>query len=417
MTTQGAIPATGTGCSAPVDAVDPDLRAAFDALDRANVGWLVLRGSVDGGRGDVDLLVDPSARALVGPALTAAGFVHRRAPEHRPHRLFVRRSSAGWLVLDVLHEVEPVGARSHPFPIAAELIERSSRDVLEVPRPSTEDAAWLALLRAGRPGALSVDMSSIPSTLEGPVPGLLDDLVGSSTASHLLAAVSGADPASASRALAPITSVLRPRPRPLPRFIRRVRDALAWRSEGRNGVAVAVLGPDGAGKSTLIAGLCESLPFAVSVHYLGVFRTSERERLLRRIPGVALAGKLATLRIRSLSGALGTRRGRIVLYDRHVVDALLRPGKHTFRSRVSYGLLARACPPPDLFVVLDAPGEVMFARKGEHTVGILEERRQRYLDLRQRYDQLEVVDATASESDVRRIVETLIWQHYAGESL
>jgi len=414
VTIQGARPTSQATGLIRAGAVHPDLRAVFDALDRANARWLVLRGSLDGSRGDVDLLIDPLDRARVGPAMADAGFVHRRAPEHRPHRLFVRRSSGGWLVVDVLHEVEPIGAGSRPLAIAANLIARSSRDGLGVPRPAAGDDAWLTLLRAARPGAPALEIPSIPLVLEGPLPTVLDAVVGPSTTADLhLASCAGVH--DLSQALASVTAVLRPRSRGLTRFTRRIHDALAWRSEGRTGVSVAVLGPDGAGKSSLISALSESLPLAVSPHYLGVFRTSERERLRRRVPGVALAGKLATLRIRSLSGALDAQRGRIVLYDRHVVDALLRPGKSTFRSRVSYGLLARACPPPDLFVVLDAPGEVMFARKGEHTVDILEERRQRYLDLRQRYDRLAVVDATATAAEVRIAVEEMIWQLYSGE--
>jgi thymidylate kinase len=104
-----------------------------------------------------------------------------------------------------------------------------------------------------------------------------------------------------------------------------------------------------------------------------------------------------------------------VLYDRHVVDALLRPGKPTFRARVSYSLLLHSCPAPDVFVVLDAPGQLMFDRKGEHTPEILEERRQRYLELQDRYDNVVVVDATQDVLAVRREVEGLVWRTWSAE--
>lgn len=395
--------ADGVPSTGPV--VREELAAAFAALDGAGVRWLLLRGALDGSGGDVDLLVHPADRGLVPAGLAGAGYVLRRAPEQQPHRFFVRRSvvAARWFVLDVLHVVETAGARSLTLDIVPALLDRVQRDVDGIPRLSAADAAWLAVLRAARPGAAPAGLD--PLTLDGPVPSALDRVVGPGTAGELIEAVTRAESAPA---LAMLAASLR-RSAGRRSTMRRVRDAAALRAEGRRGVSLAVLGPDGAGKSTLVDGLVQALPFAVSVHYLGVFRTSERERLLRRVPGFALAGKLATLRSRSLQGALDAHRGRIVLYDRHVVDALLRPGRPTFRSRVSYGLLARACPPPDLFVVLDAPGEVMFARKGEHTVEILEERRQRYLDLRERYSALAVIDATQPAAVVLREVEDLVW--------
>lgn len=60
--------------------------------------------------------------------------------------------------------------------------------------------------------------------------------------------------------------------------------------------------------------------------------------------------------------------------------------------------------------MLDAPGELMFARKGEHTVEALERRRQGYLALRDRFPQLVVVDATQPAQVVRRQVTEVIWE-------
>jgi thymidylate kinase len=71
------------------------------------------------------------------------------------------------------------------------------------------------------------------------------------------------------------------------------------------------------------------------------------------------------------------------------------------------------CPPPDVVVVLDAPGEVMFARKGEHSVEILEERRQRYLDMAGRLPQSVVVDATQPPEQVARVVTQRLWHMFS----
>jgi hypothetical protein len=66
-----------------------------------------------------------------------------------------------------------------------------------------------------------------------------------------------------------------------------------------------------------------------------------------------------------------------------------------------------------VFVVLDAPGQLMFDRKGEHTPEILEERRQRYLELGSRFDNVEVVDATQDAASVRVAVEGLVWRTWS----
>jgi thymidylate kinase len=77
-----------------------------------------------------------------------------------------------------------------------------------------------------------------------------------------------------------------------------------------------------------------------------------------------------------------------------------------------WGLLGRAIPTPDLVLILDAPGEIMFARKGEHSPDLLEEQRQRFLALLPRIPQAEVVDVSRPEEEVRRDVINRIWRKY-----
>lgn len=402
----------GTGGSPDVH---PDLRAAFAALDATGVRWAVLRGALERVGGDVDVLVRDADLDAVVPALVATGFVQRRAPEHLPHRLLVRRASSddGWLVLDLLPVVEAAGPRSRTLPVLDDLLARSVRGADGVQRVCDADRDWLALVRATHRGPGS--LTGVPQ-LEGPLPAAVDSVLGAGEAAKGAAAAAsalGGDDAALRSLLERWTPVLKTRPGRVGRDVRRVKDALAWRSPGRPGVALAVLGPDGAGKTTLVEGLRDEIPLAVSVRYLGVFRANPEEPLWQRVPGVGLGVKLATLRWRSTKAELDQRRGRVVLYDRHVVDALLRPGKPTFRARVSYSLLLHSCPAPDVFVVLDAPGQLMFDRKGEHTPEILEERRQRYLELQDRYDNVVVVDATQDAVSVRREVEGLVWRTWS----
>ncbi|HXE81262.1 MAG TPA: hypothetical protein VNK41_10955, partial [Vicinamibacterales bacterium] len=71
------------------------------------------------------------------------------------------------------------------------------------------------------------------------------------------------------------------------------------------------------------------------------------------------------------------------LYDRHYVfDFSLHitgEGPQTFDRRIHRWCLLHLYPRPDLVILLDAPGELLFARKGELTVEELERRRQAFL--------------------------------------
>ena len=72
-----------------------------------------------------------------------------------------------------------------------------------------------------------------------------------------------------------------------------------------------------------------------------------------------------------------------------------------------------ACPGPDLVLVLSAPGQVMYERKGSYNPKQLEDWRQHFLALRHRLPQLQIVDATRSKDEVRADVVDRIWQLYA----
>jgi thymidylate kinase len=107
-------------------------------------------------------------------------------------------------------------------------------------------------------------------------------------------------------------------------------------------------------------------------------------------------------------------RGRLILFDRYVYDGQLNATrKRSLKTRARRWLLSAAAPKPDLVVFLDAPGEVLYARKGEHSPAILEQQRQHYLGLREHIPQMVVVDATRDAEQVRRSVTSLIWRGYA----
>jgi thymidylate kinase len=91
------------------------------------------------------------------------------------------------------------------------------------------------------------------------------------------------------------------------------------------------------------------------------------------------------------------RRGELVVLDRHFRfdyhhHDVAPHGPLPIERRV-HGWLLRRYPLPDLVVVLDAPAEVLHARKGEGTLASLDERRRAYLQLRELADSSVVVDA------------------------
>jgi len=217
---------------------------------------------------------------------------------------------------------------------------------------------------------------------------------------------------------------------------------------------VALIGADGAGKTTVGRRLEEDLPELIKYVYMGVNLDSSNlvlptTRLLLEVKRVlgkrpVMSGppdrtrttprpqgliKRTTFELKSmlrLINQLGEewfrqivawhyrRRGYVVLFDRHFffdyyAHDIANGGQHRrIASQIHGFLLKRFYPQPDLVVFLDAPAEVLFARKREGTIGFLEHRRQEYLQLRQHVRNFFVVDATRPLDDVTRDVIALI---------
>jgi len=105
------------------------------------------------------------------------------------------------------------------------------------------------------------------------------------------------------------------------------------------------------------------------------------------------------------------RRGYVVLFDRHFysdyyahdISEDLGEGvgegaggnsrRRSLSRRIHGFILKRFYPKPDLLILLDAPADVLFARKREGTVELIENRRQEYFQLREHVPHFVVVNA------------------------
>jgi thymidylate kinase len=220
------------------------------------------------------------------------------------------------------------------------------------------------------------------------------------------------------------------------------------------GFTVALIGPDGAGKTTVARAIQDEFQGSVKYLYMGVnpeasnrrLPTTKLVHLIRRIRAARRSheslnsfthttAKPTSVSVRSalravrLTLALVNRlaeewyrygiawssvlRGSIVLFDRHfyadyyasdVSTAAPRP----VQRRIHGFMLYHFYPRPDLLVYLDAPAEVLFDRKGEGTVESLDRRRQDYLEVMRTTNNATVVDANRPLDQVTRDVSEII---------
>jgi thymidylate kinase len=108
------------------------------------------------------------------------------------------------------------------------------------------------------------------------------------------------------------------------------------------------------------------------------------------------------------------RRSALVLFDRYYHDLLVDPIRHRYGGPMRLAQLAgRLYPRPDLVILLDAPADVLHARK--HEVPLEETARQReaYLELVQSLPCGHVVDASMPIHKVVADAEKIILDHLA----
>ena len=401
--------------------VHPVIAAAFAALDAAGLRWCLLRGRdrLAVPTGDVDLLVAQGSAAGVRAAVAEVpGVLHQRTWAGGSQSFFLATDAAdGWSV--VIHCVDRVSFGPYGCFETAEgsgvLERRVERD--GVSSAADGDEFWITLVHA------LVDKASVAEKHRD----RLRSLAAAAPLDHGLArTVNRLRPKDMDAA--GLVGLVRDgkwgeiealggalldawwrvdRALAVPRWVSG-RTSLTARKAGehlrRSGLLVAVLAPDGAGKSTVVDALAGpgGLPFGVVRFYAGAYGEAVSSRL-PKVPGVRLLARVALLASAGVRARWQRRRRRVALFDRHPLELRLVGARSARRA-----LLASLVPEPDLLLVLDAPGAELHRRSGEHDAATLEESRQRYLGLASRSASAVVIDATqaidAVVADARRAV-------------
>lgn len=420
----GTLPVAGSGR----DGVHSALHRVLNLLDARGIAWALLRGveELRETTGDIDLLVDPAGAGAVAEIVRSAGFARMPARGHGSHQFFIlySRTDDHWLTLDVVSDVTFGEHQEFRAAVAPVLLARRQRSGPGVVLADS-DAFWHLLLHH-----LLRD-GDVPERRRPVLRARVDDL---QEGSPLAALADGLCPGSASRLQIAVAEDDWLTVVELGRRIRRAwRRRQAWapvRASARTriarqfppptaqrGVSLAVLGPDGAGKTTLAKALVASVPMPAVYVYLGIWQQSPLEDRLQKVFGARLLLRLASLLGKAARIRYHRRLGRLVVLDRYTSDADLPARGLDLKARVSARLARRTNVQPDLMLLLDAPAEVVQARKPEHELAEIEELRRAYLDMVGRFPQMVVLDATQPLDTVLRQAAAVLWEALSWRTL
>jgi thymidylate kinase len=194
----------------------------------------------------------------------------------------------------------------------------------------------------------------------------------------------------------------------------------------RGGLHVVFLGPDGVGKSTVIEAVQQRLaPAFLRTNYqsfargiLGYRKKSSPHALPpRSLPAslVKAAWWLACYTLGYYASVYPTLvRGGMVVNHRYLLDAIVDPRRYRYSGPLNLlRAIWRVAPKPDIIIVLDAPADVIHARKRETTLEETTRQRDAYLALAAQTPNAHVVSTSQSPEQTIDAVTNILLDHMA----
>ena len=446
--TRFAAPARGT----EGDEGSPErgvLWSVFAVLDEAGVPYCVLRGyqgELTDPTGDVDCLLPADAlpRRL-------AGLLHARRARigaevvqwHDPHYV-------------ILAAVDPTGLPHFVKLDCAANLERESRRFYDgepvlagrrryqrwwAPAAAVE-FAWYALERVVKGAVRPVDTPRLTDIFPQDPEGAARELTrlwGAADAGRIVAATVSGDWSTVTDALPRLRAVALSRAarrRPLRTAANRVSGVLGrarrW-LRPTAGLHVVLVGPDGVGKSAVIDRVREDLaPAFGRKQYFDTFAPSilgNRSQAVldahgpHALPPRSLPASVLKALYWAIFYSLGyyatirpaLARSALAINHRYLIDAMVDPRRYRYAGpRWLLDLAWRMAHKPDLVILLDAPADVIQARKQEVTFAETARQREAFRAFVEPLSFGHVVDATQPLGAVVTEVERIILRHLAG---
>jgi thymidylate kinase len=425
--------ATGELASSAQFVVHPALHAVLGGFVEARIRWCLLRredAMCAPGR-HVGILIDVADAKRVEVLLSELGFLRDPAIGRASHMFFFKYDipTDSWTELDIVTEFAYGPHDAFKTRAEADCLARRRRaGTLETLAP--DDAFWTLLLHClldeqtiGDDHARCLDALSANARADGQLGKLVERVCPAEwSANRLVMAVRSHDWMALEQLAPALAASWRQKESRgvsvRARIEKHTREFHVRRLFRRRGISIALLGPDGAGKSTLASGIGRSNHFPVKHVYMGLWpQHIDRRARLDSVRGVAWLIRLLRAWRRYAVARLYLAFGYMVIFDRYTFDALLPVGTTRRLRSIAYWILGHSCPAPDLIFVLDAPGRVMFDRKGEHHPEYLEAQRQYFRLLSTKLQNAYTIDTTRGADVVRREVMAHIWHHVSGRAI